>query len=98
MPWPEDNGRITDIPSALPSLVIAFNFFYQLMELVVFKNQFAHVYWRRNYENNGRLVFRRTFRYSLDMFTMAQVVAVALLWVLKQFKLGGACIPLVSFN
>ncbi|KAK4058594.1 hypothetical protein OIO90_000038 [Microbotryomycetes sp. JL221] len=86
---------ITAIFTILNPLVIAFNFFYQLLVLTVFKNQFAHVYWRRWYENNGRLVFRRTFRYSLDMFIMAHVIVVAFLFVAKRFRLGGACIPLI---
>ncbi|KAM0792556.1 hypothetical protein ACM66B_005221 [Microbotryomycetes sp. NB124-2] len=89
---------ITAIFSILNPLVIAFNFFYQLMVLTVFKNQFAHVYWRRWYENNGRFVFRRTYRYSLDMFTMAHVIIVAFLFVAKRFRLGGACIPLIPIT
>ncbi|KAK4053145.1 hypothetical protein OIV83_001880 [Microbotryomycetes sp. JL201] len=89
---------ITAIFSILNPLVIAFNFFYQLMVLTVFKNQFAHVYWRRWYENNGRFVFRRTYRYSLDMFTMGHVIIVAFLFVAKRFRLGGACIPLIPIT
>lgn len=68
------------------------------LHLLSFKNQFAHTYYRRWYENNGRFIYRRCFRYSLDAFIVSQVVAVALLWVLKFFKLGGACIPLVRLN
>lgn len=56
------------------------------------------MYWRRWYENNGRLVYRRCFRYSLDVFIIGQVVALALFEVLKLFKLGGAVIPLIPLT
>lgn len=87
---------VSAIFALLNPVTIAFNMFYQFFVLLVFKNQFAHVYWRRWYEGNGRFIFRRLYRYSLDAFLIAQIVAIALLWVNKKFSLGGACIPLVS--
>lgn len=75
--------------------MIAFAFLYFGIILLVFKQQFAHVYYRRNFESGGRQVFRRFFRYSLDIAVLSQVVAVAFFWTLSRFGLGGACIPLV---
>lgn len=74
--------------------MVAFNTFYQFFVLITFKNQLAHVYWRRWYENNGRLIFTRIFRYSLDSFVLAQIVIIAYLFVGRYDRYGAACIPL----
>lgn len=66
--------------------------------VLILSIQFAHVYYRRWFENGGRLIYRRIFRYSLDTFVLAQVVAVALLQVLKMRVLSGACIPLIPLT
>jgi hypothetical protein len=81
--------------SILNPLVIPFAFIYFLFALTIFKNQFANVYFRRFYEGNGRMIFIRVLRYSLDALVVSQVVVIAFLWVLKHSSLGGACIPLV---
>ncbi|GAA5983145.1 hypothetical protein JCM5350_007895 [Sporobolomyces pararoseus] len=84
--------------TCLNPLVVAFNFAYFAVAYTVFKNQFAHVYYRRHFEGGGRTIFRRIFRYSLDMAIFSQFVAVAFFWVLKKFSLGGACIPLIPIT
>ncbi|GAA6006475.1 hypothetical protein JCM11491_004976 [Sporobolomyces phaffii] len=84
--------------ACLNPLVIAFNFAYFAVAYTVFKNQFAHVYYRRHYEGGGRTIYRRIFRYSLDMTIFSQFVLVAFFWVLKRFSLGGACIPLIPIT
>ncbi|KAK4703506.1 calcium permeable stress-gated cation channel, partial [Phenoliferia sp. Uapishka_3] len=89
---------VTCIFTILNPMILPFTLVYQGFCLSVFKNQFAHVYWRRWYEGQGRLVFRRLFRYSLDTFMVAQVVGLALFEVLKFFKLGGAIIPLIPIT
>lgn len=76
-------------------MVIPFNFVYFCFAVTVFKNQIAHVYWRRNYESNGRHIYTRAFRYSLDALILGQIVSVAFLEVLKLYGLGAACIPLI---
>ncbi|GAA5822842.1 hypothetical protein JCM10212_001470 [Sporobolomyces blumeae] len=84
--------------ACLNPLVIAFNFAYFAVSFTVFKNQFAHVYYRRNFEGGGRVIYRRIFRASLDMAIFSQFVLVAFFWVLKKFSLGGACIPLIPIT
>ncbi|GAA5931546.1 uncharacterized protein JCM15063_001498 [Sporobolomyces koalae] len=84
--------------ACLNPLVIAFNFAYFAVSFTVFKNQFAHVYYRRHFEGGGRTIYRRIFRYSLDMAIFSQFVLVAFFWVLKKFSLGGACIPLIPIT
>ncbi|KAG0666664.1 hypothetical protein C6P46_004330 [Rhodotorula mucilaginosa] len=82
----------------LNPVVIAFAFLYFGISLIVFKQQFAHVYYRRNFESGGRQVFRRIFRYSLDIAVLSQVVSVGFFWTLKRFGYGGACIPLIPIT
>lgn len=88
------NG-ISAIFSLLNPLVLPFNFAYCGFALVTFKNQFAHIYYRRWFELNGRLTYRRAFRYSLDSFIFAQIIALAFLFVVRKPKLGSSVIPLV---
>lgn len=76
-------------------LVLPFNLAYFAFALVVFKNQFAHVYWRRNYELNGRLICRRVSRYSLDVVICADVILLAYFLVSQQYGLGYALIPVI---
>ncbi|SCZ98412.1 BZ3500_MvSof-1268-A1-R1_Chr7-1g09128 [Microbotryum saponariae] len=110
---------VTAIFACLNPLVIAFNMFYQLFEMIVFKSQVSdhrlgriiptiyteliadplsqvsHVYWRRWYENGGRYIYRRLFRYSLDVFLVAQTIIMAFMFVTRKPKYGGAVIPLL---
>lgn len=70
--------------------------------------QFARLYWRVYYEQNGRCVglrlvriirakisrrlfYTRIMRFSLDALVLGQVVTMALFFVLKDTKNGGAC-------
>ncbi|KAI5481744.1 DUF221 domain contaning protein [Pseudohyphozyma bogoriensis] len=84
---------ITSVFAVLNPVVIPFNMAYFAFALTL-----AHVYYRRWFELNGMTVFTRVFRYSLDSLVLAQVVIVAFLWVLKYFRLGGACIPLIPIT
>ncbi|KAM0746818.1 hypothetical protein T439DRAFT_329510 [Meredithblackwellia eburnea MCA 4105] len=86
---------VTSIFTTLNPMVLPFNLLYQSMSITVFKSQFAHVYFRRWYEGEGRAIYRRIFRYSLDSLLVAQSVVMAFFWVSKKFKLGGAIIPLL---
>lgn len=87
---------LTLVFAVLNPLIIAFSWIYFSFAVLTMKQQFAHVYYRRNFELDGRMIFRRVFRYSLDICVLAQLVDVAFFWVLKRFAYGGACIPLVS--
>ncbi|GAA6001064.1 hypothetical protein JCM10207_007396 [Rhodosporidiobolus poonsookiae] len=82
----------------LNPLVIAFGFVYFAIAVIVFKQQFSHVYYRRHFEGGGRSVFRRIFRYSLDIAILSEFVQVAFLWTARRFSLGGACIPLIPLT
>ncbi|GAA5970112.1 hypothetical protein JCM11641_000274 [Rhodosporidiobolus odoratus] len=84
--------------AVLNPLVIAFGFIYFTLAVLVFKQQFAHVYYRRHFEGGGRVVFRRVFRYSLDIAVLAELIYVSFFWVLKRFSLGGAVIPLIPLT
>ncbi|GAA5989147.1 hypothetical protein JCM10908_001183 [Rhodotorula pacifica] len=84
--------------ATLNPIVIAFAFLYFGISLLVFKQQFAHVYYRRNFESGGRQIFRRVYRYSLDIAILSQVVSVGFFWTLKRFGYGGACIPLIPIT
>ncbi|SCV71005.1 BQ2448_3767 [Microbotryum intermedium] len=89
---------VTAIFACLNPLVIAFNMFYQLFEMLVFKSQVSHVYWRRWYENGGRFIYRRLFRYSLDVFLVAQTIIMAFMFVTRKPRYGGAVIPLLPIT
>ncbi|GAA5890334.1 hypothetical protein JCM6882_008798 [Rhodosporidiobolus microsporus] len=84
--------------AVLNPLVIAFGWIYFCIAVIVFKQQFAHVYYRRHFENGGRLVYRRVFRYSLDMCVLSEFVFVAFFAVVKRFSLMGAIIPLLPIT
>ena len=86
---------MTAIFALLNPLVIPFNFAFFAFALVTFKNQFAHIFYRRWFELNGGVTYRRAFRYSLDSFIFAQIVALAFLFVVRRPKLGASVIPLV---
>lgn len=60
-----------------------------MFALVVFKRSFRQYYWVRNYQLDGKLIYNRFMRFSLDALMTGQVVVVALLWVSKQYKYGG---------
>ncbi|GAA93771.1 uncharacterized protein L969DRAFT_92310 [Mixia osmundae IAM 14324] len=79
----------------LNPLVIAFIFVYFSVTCIVVKNQLCHVYWRRYYEGQGRVVLKRVLRYSCDGLFLAQFVLMAFFWTLKKGRLGGAIIPLL---
>ncbi|KPV76012.1 uncharacterized protein RHOBADRAFT_53012 [Rhodotorula graminis WP1] len=81
--------------AVLNPLVLAIGWVYFGFSTIVLKSQFAHVYYRRNFEMNGRVWFRRIFRYSLDICILASFIMVAFFWVLREFACGGACIPLI---
>lgn len=85
-------------PMQLNPLVIPFNFAYFGLSLVVFTNQFSHVFWRRWYELQGRVIFRRAFRYSLDMFILAQFIALSFFEVSQQYGIGAGVIPLIPLT
>ncbi|GAA5842731.1 hypothetical protein JCM11251_002335 [Rhodosporidiobolus azoricus] len=84
--------------AVLNPLVLAFGWIYFSIAVIVFKQQFAHVYYRRHFENGGRLVFRRVFRYSLDICVLMEFVFVAFFAVVKRFPLMGAIIPLLPIT
>ncbi|GAA5927178.1 hypothetical protein JCM10213_005601 [Rhodosporidiobolus nylandii] len=84
--------------AVLNPLVVAFGFIYFCLAVIVFKQQFGHVYWRRHFEGGGRVVFRRIFRYSLDICILSEVVYVAFFFTLKRISLGAACIPLIPLT
>ncbi|KAH8922184.1 hypothetical protein BT69DRAFT_1243474 [Atractiella rhizophila] len=79
--------------SLLNPLVIPFALLYFLFAVVVFKNQFGRIYYRRWYEGNGKMIYVRLLRYSLDGLFFAQLIIVALMFFLKLGRYGGACIP-----
>ncbi|GAA6048909.1 hypothetical protein JCM3770_007114 [Rhodotorula araucariae] len=81
--------------AVLNPLVLAFAWLYFAFSVIVLKSQFAHVYYRRNFELGGRLWFRRILRYSLDIVILSSFIMVAFFWVLREFACGGACIPLI---
>ncbi|BGP38092.1 hypothetical protein JCM10450v2_002023 [Rhodotorula kratochvilovae] len=81
--------------AVLNPLVLAFAWLYFAFSVIVLKSQFAHVYYRRNFELGGRLWYRRILRYSLDIIILASFIMVAFFWVLREFACGGACIPLI---
>ncbi|BGP22946.1 DUF221 domain contaning protein [Rhodotorula toruloides] len=89
---------LTLVFAILNPLIIPFSFIYFSFAVLTMKQQFAHVYYRRNFELGGRMIFRRVFRYSLDIAVLSQLVAVAFFWVLKRFACGGACIPLIPIT
>uniref|UniRef100_A0A0K3CLP7 DUF221-domain-containing protein n=2 Tax=Rhodotorula toruloides TaxID=5286 RepID=A0A0K3CLP7_RHOTO len=89
---------LTLVFAVLNPLIIPFSFIYFSFAVLTMKQQFAHVYYRRNFELGGRMIFRRVFRYSLDIAVLSQLVAVAFFWVLKRFAYGGACIPLIPIT
>ncbi|KDQ11413.1 hypothetical protein BOTBODRAFT_135721 [Botryobasidium botryosum FD-172 SS1] len=72
----------------LNPLVIPFALIYFSAALVVFKNQFIHVY-RKLFESHGVYLVIRIIRYSCDGLILAQVVLLALLLVLKKKALAG---------
>ncbi|GAA6026880.1 hypothetical protein JCM8097_005929 [Rhodosporidiobolus ruineniae] len=84
--------------AVLNPLVIAFGFLYFVLSVLVMKQQFSHVYYRRQFEGGGRIVFRRVFRYSLDIAILAEVVYVAFFFVGKHYADGAACIPLIPLT
>ena len=81
--------------AVLNPLVLAIGWLYFGFSTIVLKSQFAHVYYRRNFEMNGRVWYRRILRYSLDICILSSFIMVAFFWVLREFACGGACIPLV---
>ncbi|KAJ8295574.1 putative membrane protein [Rhodotorula toruloides] len=89
---------LTLVFAVLNPLIVPFSFIYFSFAVLTMKQQFAHVYYRRNFELGGRMIFRRVFRYSLDIAVLSQLVAVAFFWVLKRFAYGGACIPLIPIT
>ncbi|GAA5865963.1 hypothetical protein JCM8547_002898 [Rhodosporidiobolus lusitaniae] len=84
--------------AVLNPLVIPFGFVYFSLAVIVFKQQWAHVYYRRHFEGGGRLIFIRFFKYSLDILILSEIISVAFFWVLKRFSLGGAVIPLIPLT
>ncbi|GJN88429.1 hypothetical protein Rhopal_001395-T1 [Rhodotorula paludigena] len=99
--WLPNHLFVTSISivfAVLQPLVVAFSFIYFCLQVIVFKAQFAHVYFRRNFEGGGRLWYRRIFRYSLDICVLSQFIMLAFFWVLREFACGASCIPLIPIT
>ncbi|KAH7104750.1 hypothetical protein BKA62DRAFT_819926 [Auriculariales sp. MPI-PUGE-AT-0066] len=69
--------HIIFIFSILNPLVIPLALIYFAVAFVVFKNQFLHVYARRLYEGNGKMLAIRILRYSCDGLGLSQIVFLA---------------------
>ncbi|KAG8682198.1 hypothetical protein FRC08_015129, partial [Ceratobasidium sp. 394] len=69
--------HIVMIFAVLNPLVIPFALIYYSVANVVFRNQLLHVYARRFYEGNGKVITVRVLRYSLDGLALSHVVFLA---------------------
>ncbi|QRV88635.1 tranport-associated late exocytosis protein [Ceratobasidium sp. AG-Ba] len=69
--------HIVLIFAVLNPLVIPFALIYYSVANVVFRNQLLHVYARRFYEGNGKMITIRVLRYSMDGLALAHVVFLA---------------------
>ncbi|KAG8725546.1 hypothetical protein FRC09_011273 [Ceratobasidium sp. 395] len=69
--------HIVMIFAVLNPLVIPFALIYYSVANVVFRNQLLHVYARRFYEGNGKMITIRVLRYSMDGLALSHVVFMA---------------------
>ncbi|KAG9124864.1 hypothetical protein FRC07_009950 [Ceratobasidium sp. 392] len=69
--------HIVLIFAVLNPLVIPFALIYYSVANVVFRNQLLHVYARRFYEGNGKMITIRVLRYSMDGLALSHVVFMA---------------------
>ncbi|KAF8596736.1 hypothetical protein BDV93DRAFT_610707 [Ceratobasidium sp. AG-I] len=69
--------HIVMIFAVLNPLVIPFGLIYYSVANVVFRNQLLHVYARRFYEGNGKMLTIRIMRYSMDGLVLSHVVFLA---------------------
>ncbi|KAG8746196.1 hypothetical protein FRC10_005712 [Ceratobasidium sp. 414] len=69
--------HIVMIFAVLNPLVIPFALIYYSVANVVFRNQLLHVYARRFYEGNGKVITVRVLRYSMDGLALSHVVFLA---------------------
>lgn len=77
---------IVFIFAVLNPLVIPFALIYLFFAMIVFKKNFAFVYYRRFMEKEGAVYFIRIFRFTLDGLTTAQIVILIFFSVTDQQK------------
>lgn len=70
----------------LNPLIIPFGLLYLFIAMIVFKKNFAFIYYRRFNEKEGVIYFIRLFRFTLDGLITAQVVILIFFAVTDQQK------------
>ncbi|MCO5599102.1 hypothetical protein L7F22_053202 [Adiantum nelumboides] len=77
-------ATIVFIFAILNPLVIPFALVYIFVAMIVFKKNFAYVYFRRFNEKDGVVYFTRLLRFSLDGLLIGQIVIVVFFAVTNQ--------------